>query len=53
MYTGRTIEQLIATVARVDAEVDKTQKPKECGKFLRFPVIPIPQNATWIMRTGA
>jgi hypothetical protein len=50
MNTGITIEQLIATVARVEAEVERKQSGHE--KLVRFPLAPLPKNANLLVHPG-
>jgi hypothetical protein len=50
MHTGITIEQLIATVARVDAKVEKTQRIY--GEIQRIFTMPSREGANLFTRPG-
>jgi len=50
MHTGIIIEQLIATVARVDAKVEKTKRIY--GEILRTSVIPSREGTNLFARPG-
>ena len=50
MYTGITIEELIATVARVEAKVDKRRKEEE--ELLHFPVAPFREDLSLVAHPG-
>ena len=50
MYTGITIEQLIATVARVEAKVERRQKEDE--ELLLFPVAPFREDLELLAHPG-
>jgi len=51
MHTGITIEQLIATVARVDAKVIEVQKMY--AEIARTPAMPVRETASLVARPGA
>ena len=50
MNTGITIEQLIATVARVETKVEG--KRKDDAEVLRFPLAPFGENVNSLARPG-
>ncbi len=50
MNTGITIEQLIATVARVEAKLEK--KEKGCEDVLRFPLAPPREDVNLLAHPG-
>jgi hypothetical protein len=50
MHTGITIEQLIATVARVDAKVEKTRRIY--GEIPQTPAMPFREPANLFARPG-
>jgi hypothetical protein len=51
MHTGITIEQLIATVARVDAKVDEVRRMY--AQISRAHIIPVHNTANLVARPGA
>ncbi len=51
MHTGIIIEQLIATVARVDAKVEKTQQ-RIYGEIPRVSAMPFREDANLFARPG-
>jgi len=50
MHTGITIEQLIATVARVDAKVEKARRIY--GEIPQTPAMPFREPANMVARPG-
>jgi len=50
MHTGITIEQLIATVARVDAKVEKVRRVY--GEMPQTPAMPCREAANLFARPG-
>jgi len=50
MHTGITIEQLIATVARVDAKVEKARRIY--GEIPQTPAMPFREPANLVARPG-
>jgi hypothetical protein len=50
MHTGIIIEQLIATVARVDAKVEKAQRIY--GEVPQAPAMPLREAANQLARPG-
>jgi hypothetical protein len=50
MNTGITIEQLIATVARIEASMEKRQR--DCEELLHFPAVPFREDFQSLARPG-